>query len=70
MTLKYRIKTTGFDFSGMIPCRYYEIDFTYNNETKMLRVNTKAIDETKTHKEFIQMIKKNWNNLKSMEADN
>ena len=30
--LKYQIRAEGYDYSG-IPCKYYEINFTYNGET-------------------------------------
>lgn len=62
MTLKYRIKATGYDYSG-IPCKYYEINFTYNGETKMVRVNVDAFDNTKMHKELTNMIKREWSNI-------
>lgn len=62
MTLQYQIKKTGYDYSG-IPCKYYEINFTYNGETKMIRINADAFNDTKMHKELIQMIKKEWSDI-------
>lgn len=59
--------TTGCDYSG-IPCKYYEINFTYNGETKMIRINVDAFDNTKMHKELIQIIKREWDNIISTEA--
>ena len=35
----------------------------YNGETKMLRINVDAFNDTKMHKELIQMIKKEWSNI-------
>lgn len=59
---KYQIRAEGYDYSG-IPCKYYEINFTYNGETKMLRVNVDVFNDTKLYKELIQMIKKEWSNI-------
>ena len=60
--LKYQIRAEGYDYSG-IPCKYYEINFTYNGETKMIRINADAFNDTKMHKELIQMIKKEWSDI-------